>query len=429
MRFKTDKEIYFSTLYDDSEETKLSAAAAADKYKDNWFFLISNSSSIIEDTVNFINRNFNLKCNVVLLDRQWLLDTVPFFIHDIFKSKEKITYVMLENNLETKVISNNENLVNLAIKKIRTGESLDKDIIENPIIRSQISKIVRTLITAQNYIIKYYIGESTFTPSINISNRTKTDFDGLKLEEYITSMQNVQKLVNTGLLKLDEYISNKLIKLKRYLPIIPQIPNDIIDKTRPSNSLHDGFPTIYKLLSCLQYKSSLLSMEFNNPNSAFLHSIRTIETYIEGFLIYANVATINDFYKKGVLSEKDVFMINNKKLSGFGTKYASAGDVNNLKTHKFYDKIREMIDLRNKLYLTHGDMKACSMLTKQSLFYIIDFINYIDNCSNQKSLPWKKIYHDIENSTKFDFYGVTKSSLSSIFVHKFTIQLNHRHAY
>ncbi|ECF3749760.1 hypothetical protein E4A08_08345 [Salmonella enterica subsp. enterica serovar Hull] len=425
MRFKTEKEIYFSILHDNSEDTKLSAAAAADKYKDKLFFLISNSSSIIEDNIDYINSNFNLRCNIVLLDQKWLLDIVPFFIHDMFNNKQKIIQVLLENNLETKDIFPSGDLINIAIGKTISGESLDENTIENPIIRDQISRIVRTLIVVQRSIIKYYIGESVFNPSINISNRAKTDFNGLKLQEYITSLQNIQKLGNTGLPKLDEYINNKLITLKRYLPIIPNTPNDIIDKTRPSNSLHDGFPTIYKLLSCLQYKSALLSMEYNNPNSAFLHSIRTIETYIEGFLIYANVATISDYYnRRGVLSEKDAFMINNNKLSGFGKKYASAGDVNNLKNHKFYVKIREMIDLRNKLYLTHGDMKACSLLTKQSLYYIIDFINYIDNISNQRSLPWKKIYRDIDKSVKFDFYGVTKSSLSHIFIHKYIFQLN-----
>ncbi|WP_230469434.1 hypothetical protein, partial [Gibbsiella quercinecans] len=74
-------------------------------------------------------------------------------------------------------------------------------------------------------------------------------------------------------------------------------------------------------------------------------SIRTIETYIEGFLIYANIATISDCYKRNALFEKDAFLINNQKVSGFGRKYASAGNINNIKNHKFYQNIREMIDL------------------------------------------------------------------------------------
>ncbi|MXP49293.1 hypothetical protein FD733_07395 [Pantoea sp. Eser] len=117
--------------------------------------------------------------------------------------------------------------------------------------------------------------------------------------------------------------------------------------------------------------------------------------------------------------EKDAFMINNQKISGFGQKYSSAGDVKNIKNHKFYASIREMIDLRNKLYLTHGDIKACSFLAKKSINYISDIINHIDSLSNQKSIPWNKVYLDIMRSDQFDFYGVTKSSLSYSFIHDF----------
>lgn len=424
MKFKTTKEIYFSILYDDSLDTKLSAAAAADCFKHKLFFLISNSSEIIENVVAFLKNNFDLKCYIVLLDRNWLLDTVPFFIYDIFESQIKITQIILEDNLSQKKMLPSKEVINSAISKLISGESVDASIISNPIIRNKVSNEVKVLIAARNCIINYYIGASVFYPSVNISNRTKTDFEGLKLEEYITSLQDIRKLTNNHSLIINQYLNKKLATLGRYLPVVPQIPNDIIDKTRPSNSLHDGFPTIYKLLSCFQYKSALLSIEYKNPNSAFLHSIRTIETYIEGFLIYANIATISDCYKKNALFEKDAFLINNQKVSGFGKKYASAGDINNIKNHKFYKNIREMIDLRNKLYLTHGDMKACSILTKRSLNYIKAIINHIDLVSNQKSLPWSKIYRDIDKSLQFDFYGVTKSSLSNSFIHKISIHLN-----
>lgn len=424
MKFKTTKEIFFSILYDDSLDTKLLAAAAADCFKDKLFFLVSNSSAIIENVVAFLRSNFGIKCDIVLLDRNWLLDTVPFFIYDIFEIQNKITQINLEDNLSQKKIIPSNEVINSAISKLISGESVDANTISNPIIRNKISNDIKVLIAARECIIKYYIGASAFYPSVNISKRKKTDFEGLKLEEYITSLQDMKKLTNNNSLKINQYLNNKLATLGRYLPIVPQSPNDIIDKTRPSNSLHDGFPTIYKLLSCFQYKSALLSIEYENPNSAFLHSIRTLETYIEGFLIYANIATISDFYNKNALLERDAFLIKNKKVSGFGKKYASAGDVNNIKNHKFYNNIREMIDLRNKLYLTHGDMKACSILTKRSLNYIMAIINHIDLVSNQKSVPWSKIYRDIDKSLRFDFFGVAKSSLSNLFIHKVYFQLH-----
>ncbi|WP_222424503.1 hypothetical protein, partial [Yersinia frederiksenii] len=75
-------------------------------------------------------------------------------------------------------------------------------------------------------------------------------------------------------------------------------------------------------------------------------------------------------------------------------------------------------------YLTHGDMKACSTLTKRSLNYITDIINHIDFVSHQKKIPWNKIYREIDQSVQFDFYGVTKSSLSNLFIHKFSFKLH-----
>ncbi|WP_226376417.1 hypothetical protein, partial [Pectobacterium quasiaquaticum] len=73
------------------------------------------SSAIIENVVAFLKNNFDLKCNIVLLDRNWLLDTVPFFIHDIFESQIKITQIIIEDNLSQKKILPSKEVINSAI--------------------------------------------------------------------------------------------------------------------------------------------------------------------------------------------------------------------------------------------------------------------------------------------------------------------------
>lgn len=425
MRFKKNTEIFFSILYDSSSDTKSSAAIAADVYKDELFFFVSNSDQIVTEISDYLDSTLSFKSSFLVLDSRWILDIIPFFADDIFSCDNVKTEVLLDDNLTEKRTTSSEKIIKAVIKKRNSTLQINDIDIENPMIRNEISKHLRALTLVEKCITQYYIGDSALPPSSNISNRTKTDFEGLKLIEYTTAISNIGNIKQNNHIRIKNYINKKINTLNKFTPLIPVIPDDITNKSRPSNALHDGYPTIYKLLSCFQYQAAILSIANNNANSAFLHSIRCIETYIDGFLLHESIATINDYYnRRGLLAERDSFLINNKRINGFGKKFEFAGGVNNIKNHQSYAKIREMMDIRNKLYLTHGDMKACSLLTKISLKHVHVLINYIDNISNQTSLPWHVIHKQINKSVQIDFYGAIKSALADSYIHDFTFRFS-----
>lgn len=396
--------LHFSIINGRDESLLVNAALYADEVSN--YVLISNDSEDLEFWSKYIFDSTGVIITPFLLKNNAHLTVAHYFLKhmDFFKNKQ-IKYVDLKNCIITQNLDLlpflsslfiNTQTCNISFLNINAINEVVGKVKDEIII---LNNIYNALVTAK---LNLLIGESSFPPQTNYNNVTGNEFSSLMLKEIKNKSFEFNNINDSGYL----HVENTLKKIRSYLQnifiSIPSSSRDITGRTASNKYIQDGFPLVFKILSVIHYYSAKVQELKGNYNISFLHYIRSVECFIDGYLIIKTVGGFNAL---------DEFIVDGKTRKGAGAKFTRAGDFDSLAMQPFFPIIDSLIKLRNKFFLTHGDMRVCDNIVSDFSRNISDLFSFIESNNQHINFKWSAALKEIEevmdiNIVDFIYYSL-----------------------
>ena len=349
--------------------------------------LISNQQAIINYYLSLLSEN-KKKVKSVLLKKESFLDNSFYFLPDKLFPNENNNYSIF--NPET-----GENKTFFPIKMLIKEFLMPKEINHYISPELDIKKLNNLSDNFLDFIENIFCGKSTIEFSNNEKRKNESDLDSLLLKEF--KFYSDKKNWN-GFLKDHEYafLHSLVDKIIKEINVFFQCTPKLNSKELKEPKEIKGFPAIYKYLSVIHFIAGDLAEKKKLYSINFLHLVRALELYIEGHLIKNKQAR---FDRKGFLSFINKDKENVKRL-GAGAKLDLMRNQlqkeNNIL--KYIDDVELFIKLRNKFYLTHGDIRICSNGIEKFKKLLIIFISELDRHNFQETFLWNDIYKEMKKT-------------------------------
>lgn len=258
-----------------------------------------------------------------------------------------------------------------------------------PVFQLRLVRSISSMLSLCEIDKRFMTGDSFLTDSDIFNREGDTDFDCLKLRDFLAAESEYLALFSSELGFSSNLRSKKSTFLSMCKSVIP-VTSSSFPETR-------GFPSIFKVLSAYFYFCSDIKVMKESNNSAFLYAFRALETYCDGLLIYLNLATVGNVYNaSGQLKKRDAFKLlsTGQSVMGFGGKWGlvkSNATVVSAVNQSLINKISLALRFRNKFNLTHGDLKINSSVLSSMQSDIMLFITSVDNKLLQKGFEWSAL--------------------------------------
>ncbi|WP_421506488.1 hypothetical protein [Erwinia rhapontici] len=405
MKFKS--EIYFSYVTSDHEELMDSAALAADDFET--YKIISHDEMVLNSYREYLAINSSSEHNTeyILLNTRIFKNSLRDFIYQVINAEGGDIFEFNLKDCSSVGIKNLKDSLNAVdydvLLKDSDEEKINKSILSlssSTFLLSSINTIFKTLINLKKEINRFLDGDSFLDMSYNINCTNNSDLSCLSLNEYEKLIDVMKCFSKSEFDYLNVNLKNRISDLSFFLNLVPVISSNVNDLNRRNNFNHDAFPSIYKFISIIHYESALHALSDKRSMLAFLHAIRAMELYLDGFLIYAGSAKISDYNDKFGNFYKDVFLLNGRPVNGISKKVDEAISIMNARKSKIEKEIKDIVKLRNKFILTHGNIKICKDITNDSITKIYNFIMFLEPVNQKANFEWKvvkKRFHSLIN--------------------------------
>jgi len=398
------EKLYFSILNGRDGHLISNASLLAEEYEN--YVLISNDSDDLKCWCKTILNETGVSVTPFLLTQNAYLPVVRYFVYhlDFFKGK-KLYYA----DLLTLDITDNINiseLLNNSCQGLKINNELNLNVEAIKDIGGMIKNDIVTLRNIFNNILNnkldFFIGKSNFSPVINLQNLAGSEFSSLALKEIKSKSYNFNSISTSGY----DYIDNILKDIKKCIQnlfiAIPTSSTDILNTSVSSRYCQDGYPIVFKLMSIIHFFSSKIHEDIGNYNIAFLHIVRAVECFIDGYLITKGIGSYNTL---------EEYVVNGRPRKGAGYKFNQAGNYDSLLNEQSYVKIKNLIEMRNKFFLTHGDMRVCENIVTNFSKDLVDLISHIETNNHHVNFKWIVSYKEIENCMNINAASFIYNSL------------------
>lgn len=419
----SEKVIYFCQVKEYNDDIAMLAAEAANKYLK--LYMISYDNIILkryqETIIPYLDCGSNLYCYTI--DHNIFPRVINDFINQIIvEDYEEINYIDLvlgECILCEDIIS----FVNKTFQNYK-GELNKKNLLEklhqfqfSDDVKLEIIKLNSIINNINNDIDCFFKGDSFFNKEINYKRKDFTALDSLKmleLQELITRMEQYRK---TEYALINNTLTLKIKELKTYTNIIPSSISQINERQSRNNYNHDGFPSIYKFISVIQFESALNCLSSNMSNLAFLHLIRSLDVYIDGYLIFIEKASLGNYQYEDrrngkIIKYNDVFLLNGKMTTGITNKIH---EIDGCLDISYITSLRRLILLRNNLVLTHGNVKVCRDLCRDAAGIIKNTILKLEPKNQRGGFEWEGLRLRFRELLRFNCADLIASCLKMKF--------------
>lgn len=430
LKMNSEKVIYFTQVAETSEDISLMAAEAANKY--HKLFMISFSEDILKYYHKMIPSllNENVVVEYRIINAEILTSVVKDFVRNIIEDDADSIYYI---NLASEEITKCDNPIHIINEFINNkSHNKTKDDFEEYLNGSSLSgdtkfeilKIYKIINNLEKDIDCFYKGDSFIVKDVNMKRYNYSALDSLKLEELEILIRKIELYKNTEYSVLSKNVLIKTKELKSYCNFIPSTVDNINNRHGRNIYNHGGFPGIYKLISVIQFESALKCLMFDISNLAFLHLIRSLDVYIDGFLIFIERASLGDYQyidknTGQIKRHRDVFLLKGKMISGITPKL---NEINDLLDSSIFESVKKIIMLRNSLILTHGNVKVCHEICREAVGIVKSAIINLEEKNQHRGFEWSVLrekFRDLMEYTYADHiidciyikFGLKKSSL------------------
>lgn len=396
MKMNSEKVIYFTQINEYSEDLTLLAAEAANKY--HGFYILSFDEEILKYYRHTITPLLDegVAIEYTIINKAILASVVKDFIRNIIKEP---THCIYHIDLISQDITRCDDPIELIKDFIKNkSHAADKDYFERYLNESSLSVEVKFEIIKIYSIISnmskdvdcFFKGDSFIIKDKNMRRYNYSALDSLRLEELEILIQRMELYKNTEYTSLSRNVTFKIKELKAYFNFVPSTIENINNRQVRSNYNHGGFPSIYKLISVIQFESALTCLKAGISNSAFLHLIRSLDVYIDGYLILLERASLGDYQyidrSTGKPNRfKDVFLLNGRMVTGITQKI---NEINDFLDESILKSVKCLIQLRNSLILTHGNVKVCHDICREAVGIVRDAILNLDDKIQHGGFTW-----------------------------------------
>lgn len=425
LKMKSNCNVYFSYIERLTEDIMISAALAAENYPR--YIILSYNEQLLSELSDFINENASnpVPFELIKIPNIFFPNTIKDFIQEIsglndvnFYEHDLVSNISHEIKGIRKVLGEQE-LIKL-LKSERYDLALDFLILKNISFNAANSLINshKVLMNVTSEVMRFHNGDSFFSDVDNFSKQYWSDLECLKLSEFIELINRLKLYTKSDFIVLNDYVLKKVIELKGFVNIIPSDASDVNILTSRNNFNHDAFPSIFKFISVVHFESALRIKDGKKSSLSFLHSIRALETYLEGFLIYKNKAIIGDCNqvldgKQKVI--KDVFLLNGRQVNGISKKLNAVIELKGLEGSAISNEIREVIRIRNKMTLTHGDVKICEKIASATILRVMNIIDELEPKNQVSGFEWTTIRKKVHDILAIDFESIGYDLLNKHF--------------
>ncbi|QIA03538.1 hypothetical protein [Pseudomonas fluorescens] len=386
---KNYNSVYFSILdYDKVDAALIELLCAATlEYSD--FLIISNSPTILTDTVQHIESAIKVRPQALLVSTDTLLATAEHFLKHFYQAKHPETR-FVKFDPDTGLTSESIQFCpeNIYFDSNTSTYNYANTSNFHPIVKHTIEIACAEKNELNRHITQLLTGCSFLPDSFLESKSIGTDFDGLQLHE-LKAFSDILTALKPNFRILDVEIDGLLQFCNTLMTVRPNNSADL-SNSYPTAALQNGFPCVYKVISIFHYLAYELSLRRQLYNKAFMHIFRCYECYASGALFLRN-ATIGIYTtKKGTFP--DSYMLGPERVLGFSSIYRGIGANFNLSQNPDYTLCQLYIDLRNKFHYTHGDLKPSKNLIHKFARAVIKQILRIEKSEGQLNFRWIKVY-------------------------------------
>ncbi|WP_272660923.1 hypothetical protein [Providencia sp. PROV150] len=391
--------LYFSIIGQYDDKLVQNVFMLSSEYEN--YMIISNDSANIEIWKKNIKASHGKDIDSLVLDSSVYMPCVEFFLGEMecFKNKTLL-------NVDIKSFDVFEQV---SISCILDDVFLDDGMTIERSSLSSIDSIIRNEIDSLNGIYQnifdiihdIFVGKSEASLTENINNISLfTDFSSLSLSEVKKKFFKLSNLKESNYSYVNDFIRNVRRYFNYSFLTIPQSPVNISSLSATNKYCQDGFPLVFKVISVIHYYSAALCEMKKDYSLSFLHMVRAVECYIDGLLLMNNNASY---------TASNEYAVNGKLRKGATYKLSLASQSNNngqMLQQACYKNVLKYMEMRNKFFLTHGDIRVCENIISDFSSNVSDLISYIENHTMQINFRWVKAYSDLSsliNISKKDF--------------------------
>lgn len=395
--------VYFAVIEGSSLDLTLRDSLCVAVLEYQHFMLVGDCEALLVDLSRLCHTTVGIRPLCVLASEDAMLLTVEHFLafaHPATSPPRNYLKVCLQEATVT------------TVPQLRdSGFSLNSDHCVvytpgvqglHPVVKHTVETACRQYTELSRLIARLLIGYSFLSDAQLRAKGASSDLDGLQLQELRGFLRHLNSLTpSLGLLQ-DE-ISGLVLFANTLLAVCPANAA-ALDNTHPTPALQNGFPCAYKVMSVFHYLAYELALQRELYNKAFMHIFRAYECYASGAL-FLNNATIAPSLNKKKQVTLDSYLVNNKRISGFGLVFDGIGAHFNLLQDNNYLTCKFHIELRNKFHYTHGDSKPSATLIAEFATAVVRQIDDIENAALQHNFLWRNIY----NECKYHFCHLPQS--------------------
>ncbi|MEJ5069347.1 hypothetical protein WH292_15880 [Enterobacter sp. MYb186] len=391
------KVIYFCKVKEYSDDTALLAAEAANKYLK--LYIISYDSTILERYQENIAPCLDNGSDLYFYTINHTI--FPRVINDF------ISYIITEEYDEINCIELEsgecilcEDLIGFINKTFHSHKSelTKKELLDilkkfkfSDDVKFEITKLYSIINNIRADVNCFFKGDSFFKKEVNYKRKDFSALDSLKIFELQELIHRMEKYRKTEYTLLNSILISKINELKTYTNIIPSSVSQINERQSRNNYNHDGFPSVYKFISVIQFESALNCLSSDMSNLAFLHLIRALDVYIDGYLIFIEKASLGNYQYENkrngkIINHNDVFLLNGRMTTGITNKINEMDEDLDI---SHINSIKHLILLRNNLALTHGNVKVCHELCRDAAGIIKNTILKLEPKNQRGGFEWE----------------------------------------
>ncbi|MHB2050361.1 hypothetical protein [Pseudomonas sp. VEM90] len=384
--------VYFAVIEGSSLAPDLRDSLCVAVLEYQHFMLVGDCEALLVDLARVCHTTVGIRPLCVLASEDALLLTVEHFLefaHPATPPPRNYLKVCLQEATVTTVPQLRDSNFSL---------NTDHCVVYTPSLQGLHPVVKHTVETAcwqytelSRLIARLLIGYSFLSDAQLRAKGASSDLDGLQLQELQGFLSHLSSLApSLGLLQ-DE-ISRLVLFAHTLLAVCPANAA-ALDNTHPTPALQNGFPCVYKVMSVFHYLAYELALQRKLYNKAFMHIFRAFECYASGAL-FLNNATIAPSFNKKKRVTLDSYLVDNKRISGFGTVFEGIGTHFNLLLNNDYLTCKFHIELRNKFHYTHGDSKPSATLLAEFATAVARQIDDIETAALQHNFLWRNIYNE-----------------------------------
>lgn len=383
------KDAYFSIVEEDtldSDRRELLCAAVLE-YEN--FMIVASCENLLVEVSRSIYAAVAIRPLCILASSNALLSTTEQFLDHaflIFDADRRFFKVCLDSgDVQQAPQLRHTGFTTDTESKVRFAPGVQG---LHPVVRNMVESACAQYDELADLICRLLIGYS-FLPDTQLKGKSAgSDLDGLQLHELKAFIDHLN-VVRPNFTLLCDDVTNLISHCTTLAGVCPGNAA-VLSTTQASAALQNGFPCVYKVMSVFHYLAYQLSMRRKLYSKAFMHIFRAYECYTSGALFGTKAKIANYTSKSGTFS--DVYLLDNKRVSGFTAVFKNIGSRFNLLQNHDYQVCKFYIDLRNKFHYTHGDVKPSENLLTEFARSVVRQILKMEKSSNQQNFLWRDIY-------------------------------------